>query len=198
MEIARHLAPAPSPAAAAPAPPADPHRFVVGFSTPKRWNFLSWAIRRITGSKASHAWLLVDDPVFRLRMVMESHTTGFRLVPLTEFAKTNEVVALAVPQVDLSDGVAEAGAWLGSRYDFTGLLGMCVVLAGRWLHQKWKNPVQSARSMFCSEAVVRVLQAARYPHADAIDPDDTSPQDLLALLQGDGSCEVVDGRSLKL
>ena len=66
----------------------------VGFSTPRRWNPLSWLIRVGTHSPASHAWLLVEDPLFKLRLVLEAHTTGFRLVTLARFAKDNEVVLI--------------------------------------------------------------------------------------------------------
>ncbi len=175
-----------------------PERVVIGFSTPSKWNILSWLIRILTRSRASHVWLLVDDPIFMIRMVMEAHITGYRFVPLTKFSKTNAIVALAQPKADLSVGVAVAGSWLGSRYDFAGIFGMIVVLLGRWLHLKWKNPAQSARAMFCSEAVVRALQAAHHPGFEKVDPDDLSPQDLLERLEDDPNCHVVPRSALKL
>lgn len=161
---------------------------IIGFSTPRRFNVLSWAIRKITGSRASHAWLRVVDPLFHLDMVMEAHTTGMRLIPRAVFEKGNAVVALAYPQGDFSTALGKAGKFLGRKYDFEGLLGMAWVLLGRWLHRKWRNPLNSTKALFCSEAVVEMLQAAKYPGAERLAADSTSPEDLLEFLQ-DGSFE---------
>jgi hypothetical protein len=161
-----------------------PH-VVVGFSTPKAWNPVSWAIRGLTRSRTSHAWLLVYDPVFKLLMVMEAHSTGMRLVPLGAFKKVNRVVALARPHLDLARGLHEAGKWLGEPFDKASLVGMTVVLLGRWLRRKWSNPFHRSDALFCSESVVRMLQEAGYPGAADLDPSGTSPEDLLELLERD-------------
>ena len=156
---------------------------IIGFSTPRGFNLISWLIRKVTGSRTSHAWLLVYDPVFKLRMVMEAHSTGMRLVPLTVFEKTNVVVAQAHPRVDFSRALQNAGRWLGEKYDFTGLLGMAWVLLGRWIRRKWRNPFNDSRALFCSEAVVQTLRSAEYPHIGELQADSTSPEDLLDFLQ---------------
>jgi hypothetical protein len=171
----------------------------IGFSKPRRWNLLSWGIRAVTGSRTSHAWVELHDPLFNLKMVLEAHVSGLRLVPRSLFAATNHVVAYARPEVDLAQGVAAQGRWLGAAYDGKGLLGMSWVILGRWLGKKWKNPVHGSRSLFCSEAVVRMLQAAGYEPARALCPDDTSPEDLLEFLQahgGDFELEFLDGRAV--
>ena len=38
--------------------------------------------------------------------------------------------------------------------------------------------------MFCSEAIVRTLQAANYPGASALDPASTTPEALLEFMEG--------------
>src|SRR5512135_225506 len=103
----------------------------IGFSTPRRWNPLSWLIRLLTRSRASHAWLLVDDPVFALRLVLEAHSTGFRLVTLARFARDNRVVALVQPAHPIDQGLPEAGTWLGEKFDTVGLVGMTWVVVRR-------------------------------------------------------------------
>jgi hypothetical protein len=156
----------------------------VGFSTGKK-NVLSAVIRFFTGSKVSHAWLLLEDTYFGLPLVLEATTEGFRLIPYAKFqAKTTviEVVDLD-PTYPVDSGVKQAAQWLGDSYDFGGLLGSAFVLVGRWLKRKWKNPSASSKAMFCSEAVVRVLQASSYPGADQLDPEATTPQDLLDYLR---------------
>lgn len=155
----------------------------VGFSTHTK-SILSRIIRWFTGSKASHAWLLVDDPFFGMEMVMEATETGFRFIPYDNFkAEGNDIVAVLEPAYPLDEGVRQAARWLGESYDFAGLFGSIFVMMGRWLRRKWRNPFDKAHSMFCSEAVVQVLQAAKYPGAEKFDPSATTPQDLLDFLQ---------------
>lgn len=151
----------------------------VGFSTRPR-NVVSRLVRWITGSKASHAWLTFEDTFFGLPMVMEATETGFRILPLANFkAEGNEIIAIVEPPYPLDDGLRAAVHWVGDGYDFAGLFGAVVVVIGRWFRRKWRNPLDSSRSMFCSEAVVRVLQAAKYPGVEGFDPSATTPQDLL-------------------
>ncbi len=180
----------------------DGHRYgvFVGFSTPRVWNPLSWAIRAATRSKTSHAWLLVEDPAFELRLVLEAHSTGFRLVSFTRFVKTNKVVALAVPRpVDaLAHGLPAAGEWLGAKFDVVGLFGMLWVLIGRWVAQRpWRNPFPTPSALFCSEAVVRTMKEAHYPGSAELGNETTTPADLLAWLAKHG-CEIIPGSRLNL
>lgn len=154
----------------------------VGFST-HSGNVVSRLIRWMTGSKASHTWLLVDDALFGTEMVMEATEVGFRFITYSRFkAEGNDIVTVVTPAFPLKPGMRQAAMWLGERYDFGGLLGSAVVLLGRWLRRKWKNPLGSSKAMFCSEAVVRVMQAAGYPGSAALDPESITPQDLLDFL----------------
>jgi hypothetical protein len=170
----------------------------VGFSTPRRWNPLSWLIRVGTHSPASHAWLLVEDPLFKLRLVLEAHTTGFRLVTLARFAKDNEVVAVVVPAHPLELGLPQAGSWLGESFDAIGLVGMAWVVARRFFHlSPGHNPFRSSRALFCSESVVRALQAAGYPGAEQLSPEEETPADVLDFLRASGG-EVLGRERLNL
>ncbi len=171
---------------------------LVGFSTPTRWNPLSWAIRVATHSAASHAWLLIEDPAFQLRLVLEAHSTGFRLVSLGRFARENRIVALAIPASPLDRGLPPAGRWLGDRFDARGLLGMAWVVARRLLGlEGGKNPFKSAQALFCSESVVRALTAAGYPGAHDLGDEDLTPQDVLDFLRDTGS-EIIPAAALNL
>jgi hypothetical protein len=170
----------------------------VGFSTPRRWNPLSWLIRVLTRSRVSHAWLLVDDPAFQLRLVLEAHSNGFRLVTLARFALDNRVVALVQPAHPLDRGLPEAGTWLGEEFDTIGLVGMAWVVLRRLFHlSPGKNPFRSARALFCSESVVRTLKAAGYPGAEGLGDEDETPEDVLDFLQRTGGV-VMDARTLNL
>lgn len=153
---------------------------LVGFSTQN--SLPSRIIRKITKSSVSHAWLLLRGSFMGLDMVLEASSSGFHLTPYETFRSRNIIVETVEPVAPLDDGVRLAASWLGSRYDFTGLLGSVIVQIGRWLRRKWRNPFDASRAMFCSEAIVYVLRAAKYPGAEGLDPSGTSPEDLLDFL----------------
>jgi hypothetical protein len=112
-------------------------------------------------------------------MVMEATEGGFRIVPLDKFSQQNFVVAVFTPKYSIEMGLKASVDWLGEHFDYAGLVGMAFVSLGRWLRRKWNNPWASSKAMFCSEAVVRVLQASNYPGAEGMLPTNTSPEDLL-------------------
>jgi hypothetical protein len=171
----------------------------VGFSTPRRWNPLSALIRAMTGSPASHAFLLVEDPLFELRLVLEAGSSGFRLVSFTRFVKDNKVVALVEPAHPIEPGLPAAGEWLGESFDLRGLVGIFLTLVARWFRQRpWRNPLPTARALFCSEAVIRTLHAASYPGSAALRPEETTPAELLAFFEADPACAVHARADLKL
>lgn len=172
----------------------------IGFSTPRRWNPLSALIRAMMKSQVSHTWMLVEDPLFKLRLVLEAHTTGFRLISLAEFVKDNKVVALvqpAHPQL-LEAGLPEAGGWLGDEYDVLGLFGIFLTQVAKWFKRKSRNPFTSSRALFCSEAVVRVLRSAGYPGAEPFGHETTTPAELLAFFEKEPGAHVIPGARLKL
>lgn len=154
---------------------------LIGFSTST--NPISRIIRFFTGSKASHCWILIQDAFAGQDMIMEATEGGFRLVPYVGYNVGHVIVDIVTPVIPLDEGVEKAVSWLGGRYDYTGLIGALFVLLGRRLKKRWKNPLQSSSAMFCSEAVVFLLQEAKYPGADLLDPSGTTPQDLINFLR---------------
>lgn len=156
---------------------------LIGFSTPNWFNPISWLVRKITKSRASHTWFLYYDEDFQMFMVMEAHELGFRLLPYDRFMRENVIVSLWSTSEDLKDGLRWASRWLGSTYDFGGLFGMAKVLIGRILKRKWKNPTQSSNAMFCSEMAVTVLKRSQVKWVQELEPSEVSPQDLLDLFE---------------
>jgi hypothetical protein len=173
----------------------------VGFSTPRFWNPVSALIRWMTRSRTSHAWLLVEDPAFQLRLVLEAHTTGFRLLSFTRFVKSNKVVAIVVPDPahPLAPALPAAGEYLGTKYDMLGLFGIFLTLVARWFVQRpWKNPFPTAGALFCSEAVICTLKDAAYPEAEHLGNETTTPAELLEWFRRQPGCTVVERDELNL
>ncbi|MGC4114605.1 MAG: hypothetical protein QM765_08345 [Myxococcales bacterium] len=163
----------------------------IGFST-ARGNPASLIIRALTGSKASHAWLLVRVDPFGQDFVFEASEYGVRLVPWGQFRRQNRIVAVFEPQVSLEPAMQKAGELLGAYYDFKGLVGMAFVILGRWLRRKWRNPLNTAKAMWCSELVAKVLKWAHHPGVEDLAPTRTSPQDLLDLLRGLNAKDITE------
>jgi hypothetical protein len=155
----------------------------IGFSTPKKFNPVSWLVRKMTGSQVSHAWFLYWDDEFGMNMVMEAHELGFRILPFEAFAKKNKVVKIARLEHDITVGMTQvANEYLGTMYDYLGLVGMFFVIVGRLFGKKLKNPFAGKQRVFCSEGVVRAMKLSPgYEDLD-IDPDTEGPQELMELL----------------
>ncbi len=160
----------------------------IGFSTPKSFNPVSWLVRKLTGSTASHAFFIYLDKDWEVDMVMEAHEYGFRLMSLAHFEKKNEIVATFNPKSSIDVGVRHVALeYLGRAYDWGGLFGSAVLLFGRWLKRKWHNPWNASKAVFCSESVVIAMQKSGYEGAAELVPHDTTPQDLLEFFTKEGS-----------
>ena len=155
----------------------------IGFSTTDYP--LSWLIRWATGSKASHTWLVVDEPT---KQIYESTIGGFKKVSYDSFAKANKIVKIVYPVQDLTPGLNLARFWVGKeKYDYDELVGGLWVQIGRWLHKKWHNPFHSDGEIDCASSVVRFLQVSSFPGADKLIPQDCTPQDIMDFLDAHAS-----------
>jgi hypothetical protein len=163
----------------------------VGFSTPKRFNPISWLVRKITKSEVSHAWVQFFDPLFNRDMVFEAMELEFRCIPLEHFEMSNKIVQRIPVDVDFTTGARYLANKLGNTYDYGGLLGMGWVELCRWLkhrlrwwHFKITNPLHWANDDFCSAAVINSLLVCNSRMVEGMIPDTVSPQELRDALNG--------------
>jgi hypothetical protein len=160
----------------------------VGFSTPNWFNPVSWLVRKITGSKVSHAWFLYHDADWDMEMVVEAHEVGFRLIPFERFKKYNVIVALYSPRRPIDEGLKKvAQKFLSTHYDYAGLIGGAVVALGKIFKRKWKNPFRSSTHVYCSEAMALAMKwSPGYEDLD-VDTDMVEPRELNEYFAKDGS-----------
>lgn len=151
----------------------------VGFSSAD--TLVSWAIRKITGSRTSHCFII--HKVLGVECALEAAATGFRAVPMSVFAEDNDIVDIVSVDSEAMDEEPILGAMLGHPYDFLGLFGFLWVMAGKRLGRAWRNPAGGPARLFCSEAVVRTLRAGGVPGASLLDPEQCSPEDVLRFLK---------------
>ncbi len=157
----------------------------IGFSVATNWN--SRLILALTGGNVSHTFLLLDTDDFG-KMVLEETGTGWSLRTYAQFlAGKTKIVKVIDPPVSLNAALPTTLNWLGERYNYTGLIGMAWVCIGRWLGRKWRNPLRSNNSMFCSEALVYVLQTAGWAPVKDLDPESVDPQELEQILLAAGT-----------
>lgn len=148
----------------------------VGFSTTNM--FLSKIIRDVTKAKISHCWFVFD--MYGKQFVLQADIGGVKIAPYNKASKkwTN------IQTVPLKHEIDMAPAWdmLDTDYDYGGLIGNAWVYLGARLGKKWKNPTADSHALFCSEFVIDVLQAVKYPGAEKYDPETTTPEQILELL----------------
>jgi hypothetical protein len=158
--------------------------FAVSFSTGKR-SLISWAIRKMTGSKVSHAFLAYRDETLDDLWLLEADRGGFQAQRRAAFERDN-VIVIDVP-VDIPiEAVRAADRWVGDvGYDYEGLIGNALAKVANWCRLKVRSVMHSPRSMFCSEAMVRLLQLAKYPGAEKLVPWKETPEMLLEFMLKD-------------
>jgi hypothetical protein len=152
----------------------------IAFSTSKE-SIVSKIIRWFTKSRTSHCFLVYYDLDFDRDMVMESTEGGYKITPFSKYESS--LVAIFEPKQSIDVGLKKSVDWLEEDYDYSGLIGMAWVCLGKFLKRKWNNPFCSSKSMFCSEAVVKVLQLSNYPGSEQFDASSTSPEDLLKFFE---------------
>lgn len=152
----------------------------IGFSKTNHW--LSRAIRFVTRSPVSHVFFIFFDPTLGDVFVLEAANTGMVVTPLALFKSKNEIVKVVFPEPPIPNTIKFLGTRLGTKYDYSGLLGSLWVQIGHWFKQRWHNPLASSKALFCSEAVVEALQSVDYPKTRGLDASATTPKDLYEIL----------------
>ena len=162
-------------------------RIRIGVSSPKRWNPLSPLLRRIMGTPYSHIWILLEDALFDIDLMLGTEKIGFVPLPYERFLEENNVIQVwdPDPSYKLEVGLYELVKRIGQPYDKVGLLGMAWVVAfARWFKRKVRNPLASAHAMWCSEAVAFLLTKSAVPEAAMLVPERATPEDVVAVLDG--------------
>ena len=160
-------------------------RIRIGVSTPKKWNPLSPLLRRVMGTSYSHIWILLEDALFDIDLMLGTEKIGFVPLPYERFLEENNIIQVwdPDPSYKLEVGLYELVKRIGKPYDKIGLLGMgWVVALSRWFKRKVRNPLASAHAMFCSEAVAYMLAKSNVPEAATLVPERATPGDVVQIL----------------
>ncbi len=154
-----------------------PTQALIGFSTdPHSW--VSKLIRWFTKSKYSHAFVVLPYEPYFGPCVMQADSGGVEVTTWKRFDFTkNPLLRQVTPPMDLLPAVLACADMLNDAYDYKGLGGMVwVEFWWRIFKKRVSNPLHSGTALFCSAFVVKVLQAASWPGAAALDPNSTDAQ----------------------
>lgn len=179
----------------------------VVLSRPRKFNLVSWLIRAIISFPASHASIHVAGRGLFAGQPMVLEATGDRGVSLVhrrQWSGQN----LVVFQFNLQEKYAEAGDLslasmlkaLGENYDLRGLLSFGWRLFLRHFLGIRTRVHSTPNEMFCSEVVARWLISLRrllsLQGIDVLPPDETSPADLVRVIQELGVFDQTVGKAL--
>jgi hypothetical protein len=163
----------------------------IGFSTGKH-SPVSALIRWFTKANVSHAYVIFYDPTLDDEYILEADTRGFQPMRYSQFKKNNNVVMELDPHVEMGAAIRMADRWVGEQsYDYEGFFSMVIVIAARWFKKKIKNPFHSPHSMYCSEAMTKLLQFANFPGAEQLDPPSEDPMSLATDMLRNGASNVL-------
>jgi hypothetical protein len=145
-----------------------------GFSTTRM--LLSRIIRKITGAKYSHCWVLHPSAVWGGMWITHADWPVVRQWPAETADAKWSVAVLYRPKFDVHPALAAVREDFERPYDVFGLVGMMWVLFMSWLGRKAKNPLASNKGLFCSEFVAQIFKKAALAEATEWDPEAMSPK----------------------
>jgi hypothetical protein len=166
------------------------------FTTSSHW--LSRTIRAVTESEVSH--VAIGTEIFGEQVLVHSALdgdtgrSGVQITPLGKWLETNYVVAEYNIVPDVTTNMAPLIRLLCERYDKMGLVGYLIVFVAKWLGKKIMNPLSRPNAWVCSRYVLRLDPEARaIPEWAGLDPEKTTPHDLLLLCRtGNSFSKVTD------
>lgn len=153
----------------------------VGFS---RSNAVgSRLIRAITKSSVSHCFVILsgDDGLRGKSIVLAEDKGGFGPILLDVFVTGNTLVQTFTPTLDIGPGVDAMLPYLGTPYDYPGLLGDALDIEVERLGWHPRNWLHEPGAMVCSNVLLQMLQRVQYPGTSKLVPTTTRPDQLYGL-----------------
>ena len=159
---------------------------------------LSKIVRWMTNSTTSHVCLgteIFGEPVL-LHSAIDGETghNGVQITPRAKWFEDNELIAEYDIIPDVTDAMGPMIRLLCEKYDKMGLLGYIIVIIAKWLGKKIRNPLAHAKFLVCARYVLKLDPTGRLiPEWAGLDPEKTTPQDLLLLCRtGPSFSRVMD------
>jgi len=149
----------------------------IGFSAPSSWNPLSWLIEKVTGSKWSHCFIVLDQSFGTDTLIIEeSMLGGVKVNVLSEYQTGHKLELYEIKSISLPDQTS-LQQYLGEPYGYLDMLGMAIAKIFRLKH----NPIN--KDMVCSQLVLKFLMATPLSNEfKSIDYSRATPEDLYEVI----------------
>lgn len=139
-------------------------KIIVGFSTPKCWNPLSWMIRKAEGTEFSHCYIKFYSATYDMWLVYHASHTMIHFLGEEKFLEKNKIIEEY--ELDLSVAIKvslirNAIHRCGIPYGFLQMIGMMFSrFIYLWFHYKIKNPfADGEKTEVCSDLLYYDLQS---------------------------------------
>jgi hypothetical protein len=149
-------------------------KIIVGFSTRRRANFLSWLIRTAEKTKYSHCYIKFYSEKYESWLFYQASETTINFMGEDVFLSQSVIIEeyeLTLPQEAIKGLVKNAIGKVGMWYGFLQLFGMMLsFFADKWFDWQLKNPFADGEAtQACSDLLY-------YDLKDYIDFKDFRPE----------------------
>lgn len=139
-------------------------------------SLLGKIIRKLTGSKVNHTFLLYESNLWGGWWVAQIGPKGVEKLPAEKVRGKYSLVECHEYQESLVDGVQACRGMIGEAYDFLGILGFLFkIIVWRLTGKKIKNPLHGKHEEFCSEFIATILKKSKVCTFETCDPASVDP-----------------------
>lgn len=144
-----------------------------------RPNWISRFIRWITKSPVSHVFIEYESKTFGGKWALEAWVPSVRSIP-SHLAKENvyEEKTLLHKSFDVPTALMELGKYVGAPYDYKSVLMFIPMIIFKKIVAKWRHPLVTNKSQFCSELTARFLMLLKLPGTEEWEPECITPYDI--------------------
>jgi hypothetical protein len=149
-------------------------KIIIGFSTRKKFNFLSWLIRTAEGTKYSHCYIKFYSETYDSWLIYQASETMINFMSEEQFLIANKYVEeyeLTLTHTTKVALIRNAVRKAGITYGFLQLFGMMLsFFADKWFNWEIENPfADGEKTQACSDLLY-------YDLKDEVDFKDFRPE----------------------
>jgi hypothetical protein len=157
------------------------NRVLICLAASKNW--YGRLIRKLTGSKYNHAYIIYTSYLFGGWWGVEIAEDGVVKLPLEKIKAKYYLNDCFEYEYNLDLGLQRTRQMVGKKYDWLGVLGFGLkILIKRLFRRKVDNTLQAGGRLFCSEYVASVLKLAGAFGFEKVVPEEMSPGDIAKIL----------------
>jgi len=144
-------------------------------------------IRYLINGSVNHVFFIFWSEDWHDYLSMETDWRGTVLVPAKDLVQSMyKVRYFQCLNKDLVEGLLANFDLVGKKYAWSSIFGFLLkIIYQNTFKRIIPNPIRSKNRVFCSELAVDVLKKSGVGFSKNLDPESTSPEDLLDLIKKD-------------